>query len=132
MCAPIYALPGSGLSQTKLGTGRRAAFSFDSNLHCAGSSTLTILWTQQRCSRASGKTSRKAPQKPSAPSPNSALDYRCGRQSASPALSTATFAGFEMRVSFRCSFSSGNIAGFARLRIWARFRRFDLTGHQIG
>src|SRR5215469_2425842 len=29
-------------------------------------------------------------------------------------------------------FNSGNIAGLAPLLIWARFRRFDLTEHQIG
>jgi Tn3 transposase DDE domain/Domain of unknown function (DUF4158) len=44
------------------------------------SSTLAILWTQQRCSRASGKTSRKAPQKPSAPSPMASTGARIPRR----------------------------------------------------
>src|SRR5690606_36713628 len=39
-------------------------------------STLPVLWTQQRCSRVCAKTSRRAAQKPSAPSPTASLGAR--------------------------------------------------------
>src|SRR5437764_11975449 len=46
-----------------------AALAFGCRLLGSASRTLAILCTQQRCSRVSGNTSRRAAQKPSAPSP---------------------------------------------------------------
>src|SRR5688572_28844065 len=46
-------------------------------------STLPILWNQQRCSRASGNTSRSADQNPSAPSPTARTGARMPRRAQS-------------------------------------------------